>query len=290
VSAREALRTQARRWFGRIPVRRRVLGVTLWLPLSHRLPEYVSVHPDYGRNVVELAALVGAATHGPLRLVDIGANVGDTARSVLTSIDARVLCVEPDPYWLGYLRRNAAGDPRITVEPALLLPDDTETPARVQRSGGTSSFVPATTGSALPTMTATELRRRHPDFADARLVKCDTDGYDAALMPALARGWRETRPVLFFEYDPVLTQHVGQPPAQQMWSPLGALGYRDVFVWANVGTPLAVTSIDELAARTAAGLAPADTGCDYWDVAVLHTADNALADRLRAHVAWPALP
>ncbi|MBN9619231.1 MAG: hypothetical protein J0H43_05810, partial [Actinobacteria bacterium] len=68
-----------RRWFGERPVERSVQGVRLTLPWSHMLPDYARVSPQYGQNLVELAAGLGAALGGPLPVLDIGANIGDSA-------------------------------------------------------------------------------------------------------------------------------------------------------------------------------------------------------------------
>ena len=94
-------------------VRRRVQGVDLFLPWGHRLPDYARHRPTYGQNLVQLARALSERLPpdaGPLRVLDIGANVGDSAAQILAAVDARVLCVEGDPHWARYLHQNLDGD------------------------------------------------------------------------------------------------------------------------------------------------------------------------------------
>ncbi|MFI5429199.1 FkbM family methyltransferase [Aeromicrobium sp. UC242_57] len=194
-------------------VRRHVQGVDLWLPWSHRLPDYARLAPSYGQNLVDLAALL-AVDGIPLTVVDVGANVGDSTLQILNAVPSRVLCVEADGFFLDYLRRNVGDDPRVTIEASLLEPDSGAEAVQMApvRVGGTTRFEPGTSTETAPTVSTVELRRRHPELDRLRLVKSDTDGYDVTLVPALARTWSDSRPVLFFEYDHVLSRLAGNHP------------------------------------------------------------------------------
>jgi hypothetical protein len=136
----------------------------------------------------------------------------------------------------------------------------------------------------MPSVTPAALRANFPEFADLRLVKSDTDGYDVALVPAVAREWAQAHPVLFFEYHPFLTRMAGLDP-HAVWPQLQELGYTDIAAWDNGGTPIGrmtpatITAeaavLDDYSGRTAAS--------PYWDVAVVHADDDlgrAALDRL----------
>jgi FkbM family methyltransferase len=247
------------------------------LPWSHRLPDYAAANPVYGQNLVDLARRL--ATSGtPLTVMDIGANVGDSALQILNATDAKVMCVEGDREYLEYLRVNVGDDPRVTVVEALLAVDDGAAGTAV-RSGGTTRFVHGEGGGdSMPSITTTALLEAHPEFKDLRLVKSDTDGYDVSLVPAVAAAWAASRPVLFFEYDPELTRIAGDDPAQ-VWTDLAALGYRDVAVWDNGGAPVGRSTTTEIQAKTGSlddEHGPAWSNArTYWDVAVVHADDEA---------------
>lgn len=269
-----------RRLFGERTVRRRVQGVELFMPWSHMLPDYAQARPTYGQNLVELAAALARRLPPrarPLRVLDVGANIGDSALQILRRVDALVLCVEADPYWTRFLRRNAGADPRITIEEALLLVEaETGTGLRAVRRGGTTSFAQARDADATPSaLSMRELRARHPEFGELRLIKSDTDGFDPALVPAAAREWRASSPVLFFEFDPALARRVGNDDPQRVWAELAGCGYSQLAVWDNTGDPLGRLRIDQASAQAARLEAPpAGLGYQFWDVAACHESDD----------------
>lgn len=256
-------------------VRRRVQGVLLELPWSHLLPDYAAVAPAYGQNLVALARGLG----GPLAVLDVGANVGDSALQVLAAVpDARVLCVEGDPHWATFLRRNTAGLDAITVSESLLAVSDS-TPAAPVRRGGTTRFERGS--GSLPALTVDALRAAHPAFDVVRLVKSDTDGHDTTLVPAIARAWASSRPVLLFEYDPGLTRAAGYDPVQ-VWTALSSLGYSQLGIWDNVGAPFGrLATSDAAYACRLLEPPPLKRGYHYWDVAAVHKDDDAGAAVLR---------
>lgn len=265
-----------------------VQGTELRLPWSHRLPDYVAVHATYGRNVVELAAALAERTDGPLQVLDIGANVGDTALQILSEVDALVLCVEGDPYWLTWLARNVAADPRVVIEASLVGVDGGAELTPVRR-GGTTRFEAAGVAGSARVSTPAQVRDRHPDFAGVRLVKCDTDGFDVPIVPAVAQAWSGT-PVLFFEYDHRLTRLAGHDP-MTVWPALSDLGYVEAGVWDNHGRPLGRVPLAAMAERSALQDRPR-RGWDYWDVAVVHDDDSAGSAALASVLprSWAARP
>lgn len=257
------------RWPNRKVVRE-VQGVRMTLPWAHRLPDYARVGPLYGQNLVELATLLGRDQ--PLVMVDVGANVGDSTLQVLNVTDGRVLCVEGDEVFLEFLRINVGDDPRVSIEPSLLAPEvSADVDLAPVRIGGTTRFEPGQSTESAPMVSVDELRRRHPGFDDLRLVKSDTDGHDVLLVPALARAWASSRPVLFFEYDERLS-HLADNDPRAVWAELGTLGYDTVAAWDHGGRPLG--RFDVADAPGVVALIDEQEGVPYWDVAVVHTDDE----------------
>jgi FkbM family methyltransferase len=252
---------------------REVQGVRMVLPWPHRLPDYAGADGPYGQNLVNLARLL-AETDPPVHVLDVGANVGDSTLQILDASDARVLCIEADPYYLEYLHLNVDPHAGVEVVEALLTPDEQTGATTAVRVGGTTRFTEGTAGDALDAISVTDLRKQHPDFDALRLVKSDTDGYDVVLVPAIAEAWADSRPVLFFEYDPHLTRLAGNDP-DAVWPRLAALGYRDVAVWGNGGHAVGRTSVEEISGK----MAPLEEKIGlrktaYWDVAVVHENDE----------------
>jgi FkbM family methyltransferase len=286
----QRLRVLARTWLpwrkllGNRTVRRTVQGVPLYMPWSHVLPDYARARATYGQNLIELAAALAAREPGdsaPLRVLDVGANIGDSALQILNRVDARVLCVEADPYWIRFLHLNVDPEERITVEEVLLVPDDGEGGSvRAIRQLGTTSFAPAADADGTSgRLSARALKERHPDFAGLRLIKSDTDGYDAMLVPALAREWDDSGPVLFFEFEPRLARQVGNDDPGALWADLAALGYERLAIWDNTGDPLGQLRIDQVAEQARVlDPTPDHLGYQFWDVAACRAGDRAAGD------------
>lgn len=259
-------------------VERNVHGVSMAMPWSHRLPDYAAADPAYAANLVDLAAELARPLGGePLQVLDIGANIGDSALLILDRTPARVLAVEPDEVFLPFLHHNVGGRQDVVIEASLLLAEPASDRVRSVRVGGTAAFVrDDEAGAEVPSVVVGELRGRHPEFDRLRLVKSDTDGYDVGLIPAVARAWPEARPVLFFEYDEQLTRRVGLDP-RTVWAELAALGYDACAIWDNGGHPLHRVDLAAVP-RLVETDYPTDRR-SFWDVAVAHRDD---ADGRRA--------
>jgi FkbM family methyltransferase len=267
---RASTRERLRKRFGKIVVTRKVAGATMAMPWAHRLPDYVAAFPTYGRNLVDLAEALHADE--PLKVIDIGANIGDSALQILARVDARILCVDGDPYWLPFLHRNTKDEPRIVLEDALVVEQVGAATLAPVREQGTTRFVESSAPVGAAQITAQELRERHAEFADVRLIKSDIDGYDCRVVPLLARAWSDADAVLFFEYDPGLTRRSGDDHPERIWDELQTLGYVHAAVWTNFGAPVGHGSLDEVRAA-AAVLDDAATPYHYWDVALAKDGD-----------------
>ena len=188
-------------------VRFRVGETDLELPLSHELPFYRTDHPLYGDAVGRIAAALG----GPV--VDIGANVGDTAAIVRAYSNVPIL--------FRLLVRNTA-DLDVTSKQTFV---GARALGTVERGRGTARVV-AGGGAIHSTPLADVLWMR---FGEPALIKLDTDGMDVPILLGNLDLLRRLRPVLFFEYDP----HLGAEPV--VFERLREIGYANVVVYENTG-------------------------------------------------------
>jgi FkbM family methyltransferase len=268
------------------PVLRRVRGVEMLLPRGHALPHFTRGDSPYAVNLVELARLIAEA-EDRLCLLDIGANVGDSALLVLADTQAEIVCVEPDPQWVDYLQHNVGHLPNVEVEPSVLVGPEDEGASMelVHESVGTSHVQRSTDGTGLPALTTDALLERYPQLGRVRLIKSDTDGYDVQLVPALARTFLPSKPVIFFEFDPRPTaEATPELDPDAIWGVLTELGYEHAVVWDNGGRLIGPSATAELSARSAVlDLPEKERGYGFWDVAVAHRDDpvgRKVLDRL----------
>jgi FkbM family methyltransferase len=207
-------------------VRYRVGAVELELPLSHELPFYQRDHPRYDRQLGAIAAELG----GPV--VDVGANVGDSAAAIRAASDVPILCIEGDHAFFALLERNARTIGGVELERALV-----EGPARgrLERGAGTAHVVGG--DEPLPSKPLAQILEEHPVFARPALIKLDTDGMDVPILLANLALLERLRPVLFFEYDP----HVGATP--EVYERLHAVGYGTADWYENTGEHVATLQL-----------------------------------------------
>lgn len=201
-------------------VRYRLGDVELELPLSHELPFYRHDHPRYDGRIGPLARELA----GPV--VDVGANVGDTAASIRAESDVPILCIEGDERFFSLLERNAARLGDVELERAFV-----EAPARgsLLRRMGTARIVAG--DAELPSKPLVRILEEHPRFARPALLKLDTDGMDVPILLANLDLLERLLPILFFEYDP----HLGATP--EIFDRLAAIGYRRAEWIENTGEP-----------------------------------------------------
>lgn len=212
-------------------VRYRLGASELLLPLSHDLPHYCASWPLYSRNLGRIAASL-RRHYRDLFVVDIGANVGDSAAIVHNEVDVPVLCIEGDDQFLRILEVNLArigGD--FEVASCYIGP---KTAGAVHTSNGTARITPHRNGKLLNMRSLAEVLLEHPRFASAKLIKIDTDGFDCTIIrherPLLER----LRPVIFFEYDPKLARLVGDN-CDDLFEDLRAAGYGQALFYDNLG-------------------------------------------------------
>jgi FkbM family methyltransferase len=196
-----------------------------------------------------------------------------------------ILCVEADPRFFRLLEVNARQFPHVSLVAAYLGDDDREVGARLVSRQGTARLTddasPAGPGEALRTRSLAGLLDEFPDFATAKLLKIDTDGYDNKIIRGAARYLARARPVIFFEYDPYFLS-LQNDDGVSVFTMLRDLGYRHMLVYDNRGPLHRVAPLDDDTAvadvHRWAGRAP---GSEYADLCVFHAEDADLFETLR---------
>lgn len=225
-------------------------GVPVVLPPEHNLPYYQRRDPTYDSYAIELIAALAPRS---VLVVDLGANVGDTAVAMLSAgPGVRVRCVEGSPRFADYLRRNVAGfGDRVQVIERFVGPVGELT--AFSEDNGTGSFHRSRPGSETVTSWITPDDLLTDLNCDVTVWKSDMDGFD---IHVLVEHWSvidERCDVLWFEFDPVST--LGDPDdVSQLARLLGDCG-RVVKIYDNLGRPMlslgsgdsATTGIDDIA-------------------------------------------
>jgi FkbM family methyltransferase len=204
-SASNAATRKARVWTHR-EQHHRVGGLEMVLPPGHQLPYFQRRHPTYDAYAEPLLARLAADVDSML-LIDVGANVGDTAVAAMSAApNIRVLSVEGNAEFCDYWRRNTRPfADRCTLVEGFVGP--IVGGYRYADDGSTGRFTPVTAAPRVDDIrwvTPGELLERAAG-ASRVVWKSDMDGFD---IHVLAEHWQRISTqsdVIWFEYDPCTT-------------------------------------------------------------------------------------
>ncbi len=266
-----------RRWILRAhdpTVLYRVQGIEIELPFSHELPNHRRHYTHYDTALARLAQ-VGASVHLDGTILDVGANVGDSAALFRGGCGWPILCVEGEPRFFAYLKRNAQRvGGRVVLEQAFLGPEDGFVEARPVSRRGTARLE-VSPGERLPILSLRTLLARHPDLPPLRIVKVDTDGYDWPILEAGLPTLGELRPALFYECDQAFYPAGWDP--RPLWRRFAEAGYRTLVAYENTGELFCIADArDEVDLATLVAYPRVRKG-SYLDVCAFHDSDAAFA-------------
>jgi FkbM family methyltransferase len=252
------------------------------LPLVHELPLIRAAFPAYSTNIGYLCRYI-LDKYPDLHIIDIGANVGDTAAIIREHCQCPILCIEGDKHYFDILSENIRRAKLSSVEAvhALVATYSGEISGRLISGGGSAHFVEDKTLVTRAT-TFTQILDGFPKFRSPKLIKIDTDGFDCSILRSELKWLGEIKPAIFFEYDPSFfggQQYSGA----NIFEDLSGAGYSFAMLYDNFGDYL--VSVDLLRDREIiADLQNYYTGRDgkqYLDVAVFHSEDYDLAKHIR---------
>ncbi|HZP87555.1 MAG TPA: FkbM family methyltransferase [Burkholderiales bacterium] len=283
------LRVVSRWWVTRREREHAVGGHLLRLPPGHQLDVLQRQWTALDYWLGEIARIT-FQKYPAAAAIDIGANIGDTAALISRHVRPAILCVEPSPRFLPWLRENARriGEHVLICDAA--LGEEGEPITWQHRAPSTASAVAAPAGVQRCRALASVLLD-YPQLQSIKLIKTDTDGFDFKILLGSVDVITEHRPVLFFEHDPSIGSD-GPARSLQCIDMLARIGYRRFLVFDNFGNPLIAArdpvQIAELngylASNRRHGIA-----VYYFDICAFSDDDTDLAEALttliQAHLA-----
>ena len=247
----------------------------LTFPFSHDFPINKKYLREYSENLGVIASIV-KGKYSDASMIDVGANIGDSAAIIQSYIPAPILCIEGNPKFIPLLQKNATQLSGITIEQCF-VGDQNEKVVAVN-SGGTARLETSINGIEVKTMQ--QILEKHPSFVGAKLLKIDTDGFDNKIIRASRDLLVSAKPVVFFEYDPYFLIKQQEQP-MEIFNVLYSLGYSRLVLFDNLGKLLcevATHNHDLLADFTAYYN---NEGKSYLDICALHSSDEDLISEIR---------
>lgn len=180
----------------------RIGDISVILPNSHKLPEYQQSFQNYDKKLKNIINELKLKYSGII--IDIGANIGDTAVYIRSFSQIPIICVEGDLFYLNYLQRNLEKFSDIVICPFFVKGRGEDGSFQINRSDGTARLESLTdkVQSVDNFITLSEILEQNDlKSENLMLIKIDTDGFDFDIILANEEIIKRKQPNIYFEYD-----------------------------------------------------------------------------------------
>jgi len=208
-------------------------------PKHHPLLMFQRSQPYRDRSVSIVAELAGKK-YPDGTIIDIGANIGDTAALIATYARNKLILVEASDYFFEILTRNVASFPNDVELRKAMVSDGSYSSGSLHHRGGTAYFQEGPHGHG---SVKTE---RLVDIADAKtcFIKIDTDGYDAQILADSLEWLAANRPLVLFENW--IRNAKDLSIADSLYDDLIKIGYEYFIVWDDPGFHIVSTTSSDV--------------------------------------------
>jgi FkbM family methyltransferase len=255
-------------------------GNRIKLNLSHSLPSFLISFPYYDRVLPRICQILNESKP-LLKIIDVGANVGDTVAMISEKANANYLCVEGNEKYYDLLVENSMlftgcvetekcflGDKTTKVNMDLITKNGT---ARLDSGGNSKIFL---------IKKLDDLLNEKPNFKNnVDLIKIDTDGFELQILRGSKKTIVRNKPLIFFEFTPELMLAQKQDPLD-IFKFLSNLGYSDSIFYSNTGVFIDsaklndIPKLKELVNRIDGSL------IYYYDVLAVHKSCKVVFNKL----------
>ncbi len=168
-------------------------------------------------------------------IIDVGANIGDTAIAMLQNCQNPIYCVEPSVYFFKFLEKNLK---------KLSLTDQQriKTIQKLAGTGRISGELEHLKGTASIKIIENEGESTHVpldslvDVADVVLLKVDTDGFDFDVIKSAEKILTNSEPILFWENE--ISEDFQYKGFEELYVLLTEKKYKYIYVFDNFGNLL----------------------------------------------------
>jgi len=216
--------------------------------LSQKTPQFYALFETYDRALPRICEAIQKIDKG-LVIIDIGANIGDTASLISEKIGgASILCIEGNDKYLHFLNRNIKSieNNTVIVEPFFCADTIDNNQLSIESHNGTAHLSFSSTGDTLENMdTLDNIIERNKKFKETNLLKIDTDGFELAVISGAKELLKEKHPMIFFEFTPEAYIANKQNP-MDLIELLKYLGYNQALFYDNFGVPVGIYEFKDM--------------------------------------------
>lgn len=227
--------------------------------------------PTFNNPLVELVCQKYSVKKEPVRIVDIGASIGDTVLLISSNCPGMlgaIYCIEGESGFYQLLKHNMREFDNVRLFHAMLSSENGVSKKLVRIHTGTASSIGQGTIKTLSLDTLSVKER----ISEIDIVKIDVDGYDGRVLKGARKFLRKNKPDVIFEWHPLLCKKTGNAP-QTHFKTLLLEGYSQFIFFNKFGefshfmTGYDRRAIEMLAHYCVDGASPDDW---HYDVIALH--------------------
>ena len=236
---------------GRLATRVRLHGRTLILNAANPYPFILADAPHFNSGLVAAATQLRRYFNRPLRIVDVGAALGDTVVLLNYAVPQCMqscICIDGEPGNKPFFEANTVGIQGLFVYFTMLSATAGNMCSLVRHHPGTA--MAAGTG-IVQSQTLDLLLSGSGTAGICDLLKIDVDGYDGEVLLGASGILSRQQPLVIFEWHPYLIKLCGNDH-HAPFRALAAAGYRKLLWFGNRGPFSHATDI------------PTEAQIDWW--------------------------
>jgi len=211
------------------PVSTNMHGKRTLINFGHSYQLFARRFKNWNSPLIELAFLSFKMKNAPIRILDIGASIGDTVRLLESNCPSNMIehfiCVEGDPEFFDFLKENLNDTSKYTLIKTMLSDTSETIPSLVRTHLGTASAQGNTSAEAVSLDYLFDKNGLQP----IDLIKIDVDGFDGRIIKGAKKILDTFHPAVIFEWDPSLCKKTGNNWLDHFLV-LNELGYTQ-FLW-----------------------------------------------------------
>lgn len=208
-------------------------GVNIMLPLSHDLPINIKLFPFYDTAIGRLSEYL-IQKYPDYLVIDVGANIGDTATVIRSKTNLPILCIEGNTIYYDLLKENSGKINNIYLENSFVGEKESQNLKVVNYKGSSRLTQDGFADTQLHLESLSEIVSKYPQFENIKFLKIDTDGFDCKIIRSSSDFISKYKPVIFFEYDPYFLEKNGDDGIS-VFTSLINLGYDNLLIYNNIG-------------------------------------------------------
>jgi len=246
---------------------------------NNPLSFYYDKHPDANSVLSRITQNI-SQKYNNMGVIDVGANIGDTACVIKNRIDVPIICFEGDDICFNLLNKNMKQFGNVKVYKQFLGEKKEKIKVSLEKGGWNTTILPDSKGSnEIQITTIDDMALEIKNLDNYKLIKIDTEGHDTKIIRGALDYIKNVHPVIFFEYNRDCFSKINEKGIDTL-NILKENGYNTTLFYESSGRLFAKTNLNdtELINDLHEAVDGFNSSIYYWDIMTFHTDDEDIAN------------